>query len=697
MIAWNSAPFFRLLLPFGTGILATIFFPLFPLNQLLVVVTFFTLIVSFFIISRFSRNYRISWLYGLLTSITLFFAGYQITVLKTEHFSNRHYLNYLEGTAFLHIRIISSGVEKEKSIKTIVECLSVSQNRKSISVSGKAMIYFQKNPQSLNLRSGDELIVKNKFYQLSKAKNPGEFDYQKFMYYKSIYRQAILKSTDWIHTGKNSCNYMMRISLNLRNKLLDIFKQANLEGDNFAVAAALLVGYTDKLDTDLLSAYSQTGALHVLSVSGLHVAIVFILFSRVLFFLNRFKYGILFKVLLLIFFLWFYALLSGLSPSVLRSAAMFSFIVFAKSLKKQSNIYNILSVSAFLLLLFNPYLLLDVGFQLSYLAVAGIVFIQPYAEQLKRTKSWLMSQIYDLISVSIAAQLATFPLSLYYFHQFPNYFLLSNLLVIPLSTVIMYLGIFLIAVSWNPVLLKYVSLLFSMLLSVLNKTIFYISQFPYAITNGIFISGGQMWWLYFILFTFFLFFIYKRLLFLKSFLIGSIVLMTSLILEQLKQMQQQKIIVYSIPGTSVIDFIYGYEHVIFVGGKAVKDPGTWQKKIKAVADELNLHTPLVIDKDVKAPFVCIKNGIIQFIDQKIVVVKECRKNRLPGTKLQVDYIIMTGDADVAIAEIKKTYAVRCIVFDSSNSFKTVRKWEKECITLGQSYYSVPDSGAFVWE
>src|SRR6185295_11648175 len=184
--------------------------------------------------------------------------------------------------------------------------------------------------------------------------------------------------------------------------------------------------------------------------------------------------------------------LSGLSPSVLRAATMFSFIVCARSFKQNTNIYNTLAASAIFLLLCNPYLIMDVGFQLSYLAVAGIVYIQPSLSELFKTDNWLLQQMADLTTVSIAAQLATLPVSLYYFHQFPNYFLISNLLVIPLSTCVMYLGLLLIAVSGNAWMLHWISVVFSKTLTLLNTIVTLISKLPYAVADAIFIHLPEM-------------------------------------------------------------------------------------------------------------------------------------------------------------------------------------------------------------
>ena len=182
----------------------------------------------------------------------------------------------------------------------------------------------------------------------------------------------------WISTNKNEGSFILKTSISLRDYFLNIFKQYNITGNEFAVGSALILGFEDKLNPEIISAYSSSGALHVLSVSGLHIAIIYVVLLKLLFFLDKFKNGKIIKAIILVLMLWFYACLTGLSPSVMRAATMFSFIVIAKLFNRYTNVYNTLAASALLLLIINPYLIMEVGFQLSFLAVFGIVMLQIY-------------------------------------------------------------------------------------------------------------------------------------------------------------------------------------------------------------------------------------------------------------------------------------------------------------------------------
>jgi competence protein ComEC len=265
-------------------------------------------------------------------------------------------------------------------------------------------------------------------------------------------------------------------------QLLDIFRRFGIAGDEFAVLAALTVGYTDALQPDLRASYSATGAMHILSVSGLHVGIVYVVIAFLLGFLDKSVRKKILKAVLIVSFLWIYAFITGLSPSVVRSTLMFTFVAVGAALERKTHIYNTVFMSAFFMLLVNPDFLFDVGFQLSYAAVLSIVFFQRPFSNLLPVNNKLLRWLRDLLTVSVAAQLGTMPFTLYYFHQFPNYFLLTNLVAIPLSTIVIYLAMLLLLVSFVPYLSVGVAFLLKGSLWLLNYLIVWIENLPHALT-----------------------------------------------------------------------------------------------------------------------------------------------------------------------------------------------------------------------
>ncbi len=696
---WNQAPTVRLLLPFIGGILSAIYFPHEFENALVVLSVLIILVSAIVLIPQFNISYKNSFWFGWISYITLFLLAYHLTIYKTEKFSSDHFSKIKDPSHLVYARVSDSYIEKERSIKVILEIRAVKKGQSWMSSRGKAVVYIKKNDLSLKLEYGEELFLKADFKDIPEPQNPAEFNYKKFLALHNIYHQAYVKNNEWFSTKINSGNPFIKYSIELRNKLLKVLTENHLTGDEFSVGSALLLGYVDKLDADIISAYASTGSLHVLSVSGMHVAIVYIVFNWLLFFLDKIKYGTTLKAILLILFLWFYSALTGLSPSVLRAATMFSFIIIAKTLNRHTNIYNTLSAAALFLLLIHPNLIMEVGFQLSYIAVIGIVYIQPKIKNWFEPDHFLLDQVWTITSVSIAAQIATFPLGLYYFHQFPNYFLLANLVVIPISTVIIYLGIAVFAFSKIPLVVKYLSVCFTWSIWLLNSSVKWIENLPASLVQGIHISTSETWLVYAIIVLFFGYFTTKKYNHIVYVLATTILLLLIQVDEQLEQLKQKKLIVYNIPKTSAIDFITGKRNVLLTDTVFGRDERGLLFHVKHNWWELGLVNSKIISKSYTDTNLKVENNFIQYENKRIGIINRelilAKKNQKTSSPFIVDYLIISGNAKVSIANIERIFSVKTIIFDSSNSEYTINKWKSECAVFNQSYYSVVDSGAFI--
>ena len=690
---WNAAPLLRIFLPFSAGIFTEQLFLCYSINSeaFILIVTLFLLLI---LTSSFYSFKQIV-LYGYVLNVLLYLIGYEMGVAHTYKNNSNYFSKELKNSAYIHVRVDAPLIGNEKSIKTIVQLLSV-YGQSVVPVTGKMLVSFQKDEQASKLNYGDELILENRLLEIPSKKNPGAFDYKKYMARKNIFLQTFLKKGQWVSTGKNSGNLLISQSIDMRNTLLSLLAQAQLKGDELAVASALVIGHTDKLDPDLQSAYAQTGAMHILSVSGLHVGIVFVAFNTVLFFLKKFRYGVYIKAILLILFLWFYAFISGLSPSVMRSATMFSFIICGKSFRRNSTVYNTIFASALLLLVFNPSYLMEVGFQLSYTAVLGIVIIQPVLSDFFKTTNRILKQLVSIITVSIAAQIATFPLSIYYFHMFPNYFVLTNLIAIPLSTVIIYSGIIMMVFSGSPFLLNNLSSIFSHGIYLLNNSIRWISRIPFAITEGIFINPIQLFILYLGIILLILF-LYKRKVKYFYLLLGSLILLLGTqLVSEIQTNRQRKFVVYAVPDAGMMEFIYAKEHVV-LSNHFDKLSNSATGHLKSYWMELGLKTPLFAHDFFKTETVYVRGGYIQFYDKRIVMLcneKSTEQLYKMNDSMKVDYVVLSETPGLSIKEIRTVYHPCCIILDSSNKPYRIKQWENECIRLKQPFYSVMKSGAF---
>jgi competence protein ComEC len=683
---FNEAPFVRLLLPFILGIIAGVYF--LQNQMLLVVCSYISILILIAVIGvkSHSKAYKYSWLGGLAINAVLFFLGAQLTLNKTEILSAIHFTKHTGPGKYVIAELAEPSVEKEKTLKCIFRIRKVETADGVDNTDGKGLIYLQKDSLAQSLKYGDEIMFPADFKEISPPQNPGEFNYKRYLSFHNIYHQQYVAADKWSMLYINNGNALMSCVYKIRNSLLNKLKVHELKGDEYAVGAALILGYSDKLDAEIMNAYASTGTLHVLSVSGLHVGLVYVVFNFLLGFLERFKRGKLLKGILIIVLLWAYAALTGLSPAVLRATAMFSFVVLGQSLRRTTNIYNTLAVSCFVLILFNPFLIFDVGFQLSYLAVLGIVFLQPLIYNWWYINNWLLDQIWKITSVSIAAQLATLPVSLFYFHQFPNYFLLSNLIVIPVSTIVIYTGILVFALGNVPLLGALLGKTLNYLLLFLNGSVKFMEHLPYALWQGISISIIEVGVIYLLMILGIIYLLKKWFSLLVASLITLIILLAINLSEKVGHLNQQKLIVYNIPHTSAIDIIRGDTNYF------ISDTALLKNNSKMKFHVLNNWWDIGISKTN-----AVTNGSMNNMRVGAKsVVRIAKIEQLKGLDhSNTDYIILSDNCDISMYDLVKVFNFDLLIIDPSNSKRTINKWIQECGQLHKRYYNVSAKGAFV--
>lgn len=697
MNSWKEAPLVRLLLPFIAGIIAAVYFPFFSSCSILLICILVVLIAAIVWIQKFSLSYKKAWWFGIIVYPLLFLLGYQLTLFKTEINSPLHFSSQLRPNSMVSAIICMPSVEKEKSLKVEVEIEAVKTENSWRKVIGHALVYVQKDSSSLALKYGDKLLFSPVFKEIPPPQNPEEFNYKRFLSFHNINHQTYLRSNQWIIQSGGHGNVLLSMAICFRDRLLKVLKDNHVEGAEYAVGAALLLGYEDKLDQDIISAYSSTGALHVLSVSGLHVAIVYMVFNWLLFFLDKIKYGTVIKAVILLVLLWVYSAITGLSPSVLRASTMFSFIIIARSFNRYTNIYNTLAASAFLLLIIEPYLIMEVGFQLSYLAVIGIVFLQPKIYQWFEFDNWLADQIWKISAVSIAAQIATFPLGLHYFHQFPNYFLLSNLIVIPISTIIIYLGIAVFLFAKFSIISSYLAVAFSWSITFLNGSVEWVELLPFSLLQGISISVIETWLIYGAIILIVFYFINRKYNYLLLALSAIVIVLGIQLFEQKMEYAQKRIIVYNIPNSTAIDFIEGKSNVFFADTSLIKNDSRMLFHVKHNWWDLGLDKNTMASADYANERLRIKNDLFQFDNKQLFVLDDdwsaAGIANEQKEKIKLNYLLLSHDPSIHINDLQQIFDVDSIIFDSSNSRRQLKQWINECEQSGQKYYDVSTNGA----
>jgi competence protein ComEC len=491
-VSFNSFPFIRFTLAFILGIVVYHY-----LGQLITIHWIWLVVIAVtYWILNFKSSFKFQRLLFLLAFSFLFVAGFlRLQQHRVDNQANHLISVNSEITAY-KAKVVQEPALKAKSINLKVEVLEV-LTEEWIEASGKVNLYVDQD-KGAEIAFGNILLIKGSPNLTEGPKNPGEFDFRNYLVYNNIFHQQFVGEN--FHLVGHKVFWWekpLEYSINVRNHCAALLGKHIEDKDARAVLLAITLGVKDELDNDLQASFSAAGAMHVLAVSGLHVGIIY---GIILLFFKRIKLNSWkrrwWMASISILFLWTYAFITGLSPSVLRAVTMFSFVAIAKAKNTNSSIYNTLAASAFVLLCWNPYLIMSVGFQLSYLAVFGIVYLQPRFYRLLDLNNFWLDKIWEISCVSLAAQIATAPLSILYFHQFPTYFLFSNLFVIPAAFAMLIMGLLVLTFGNIPYLGDAINWLSERFVVLVNKMVFGVKQIPGSTIEGIHLTTLETWLVY---------------------------------------------------------------------------------------------------------------------------------------------------------------------------------------------------------
>jgi len=696
---WHQFPFVRIVAPFIAGTITAIYFQsafaLLPVILGVLVVVYILLALLLF--RKFSYKYR--YVNGLLINVLLFGLAYQLTIARSVNFQDDHVSKYLPAER-IYISINEPISEKDKTFKIVAKTIAIEKDGELVHVSGKIILYFEKNLEVERLAYGDVLSIKANPVPVDPPSNPNQFNYKQYLSNRGIYHQAYVRIGDWRLLGIKKGNQLKALGISLRQQFLRILEQNNLTGKEYAVASAILLGYDEYLDAEQKRQFAGAGAMHILCVSGLHVGIIYLILNSLLKFLDRNRWARILKVLLLLLMIWFYALITGLSPSVMRAATMFSFIIIGQSLQRKTNIYNSLAASAFFLMLIDPYIITAVGFQLSYLAVLGIVTIFKPIYNIYIPGYWLLDQIWSITVVSIAATLATFPLSVFYFHQFPNYFLITNLVAIPASMLILYTGILVLITSPIQIISGLLAQILVWIIKALNLSVGWIEALPNATSNSIYISLTEVF-LFFILITSLAFLILTKRKVWIFFTLGmSMFIIASFSVRKYHWLQQRNVVVYNVRNHSAIGILNGTQEIILTDSLFMNDERNIEFNIRPHLIASGVKKPVFVDLQDRISFnqgIFIDGSFVYAGGLKLVIINSNNpfvyaKNT---TKLNVDHIVISGNPKINMKALIDQFSFKSIIFDSSNAPWNIQKWKADCESMGISCIIVAESGAWV--
>ncbi len=563
---------------------------------------------------------------------------------------------------------------------------------------GKVLVYLAK--PAPRPAYGDVLLIKGAPRRVPAPANPGEFDYRSYLAIGQVYHQCFAREGRFRVLRREVPNPLYAASVRVRQWADGVLRQFVPGKQEYAIATGLVLGIRDVLDEDLKTAYASAGAMHVLAVSGAHVVIVFMVIQFLLGRLKNVRYGNFLFAVISLGLLWFYAFVTGLSSSVLRAVVMFSFVIVAEVFRRDKSTYNFIAASAFFLLLWNPHLVLDVGFQLSYAAILGIVYLQPRFYRGFEFNNWLVDKVWGMSTTCLAAQIAVAPFSLFYFHQFPVYFLLANPAVILLSSMILYGGMVLLVLSAVPHVAVLAGWVLYSFIWLLNQIAFLTEKLPYAIISGFALTRYELVLMCFLLISILLFLHYNKLWQLGVAAAALALLVVSNTAAESRQQTQTRMAIYAINGYSTCDLIEGNTHLL------VADPALLANSNKIKFHLINDWCQRGVSDHTYASFSGItpsagqawRSGkdfsLLCWRGKKFIFLHQ-RVSEQVLRRLEADYLVVQRNALWNPEELAGK--VGQIIIDSSNKYHRGLKLRDKALAAGIPCHWAAEDGAWLWE
>ncbi len=573
-------------------------------------------------------------------------------------------------------------------------------------ISGRVIVYLDKTGLPVP-QYGEVWLVSGAPRPIDPPLNPGEFNYKRFLSYKGIYHQQYLRPFMRQVISYQPASQLTALA-NTVNRLADsVFTHQVGSRPEYAIVNAMLLGVRDDLDSDLYKSYSAAGAIHLLSVSGLHVGILFFVLTWVLKHLAPGQQQSVWVAALKLTILWFYALTTGFSPPVLRSALMFSVLIGAEVSRRPHSLPNTLGASAFVILCFDPYALFSAGFQLSYLAVAGIGAWVPLLDQRLTFRYPWQNWLWKLTVVAVVAQLITFPLGVFYFHQFPTYFLLANPVVMLLSEGLLPLAMAALAFSWVPYLNDLLGWTLQKMAWLLNASVTGISQLPGAMWEGLWLSATEMMLVYAVLFGGAAWLITRQRSYLWLTCGLSLTLALCTIQDELVRQSQQRLAVHFLPHKTAVSLTNGPQTLLLTDLDRQNDPRSFDFYLKNTFGQWGVTNltiapvgPAISDSTVRvvpAYHQTRDYALWVWHGKSLLFVNKLSGRSRWTLPAVVDYLIIRRNALQDWDQLRGRVVARRIIFDDSSKTPLTDKLLADAKERGIACYSVRQMGTYVEE
>lgn len=669
-------PLARITIAFLLGILLAYFLKPIPSNAFL----FLSIATLFFIGTYYSSNANTKsiQLFGIATALLAFSIGATTQTVHTDSYLQNNYTNHKKIFEENHTYTVALR-EKLKSTNFNVRYIALLHTIDQENATGRILLNIRKDSLIHNFEIGDRLKINGILYKNTTQKNPNQFDYQKHLDNKQIYAQ-LYADLDEIKISSDTKKDIWYYASKLRTRIIENLDKSNFHKEELNVAVALILGQQQDISLDIIRDYQYAGAVHILSVSGLHIGFILLFVTFILKPLPNSKRGSFVKLIVTLLSLSLFGILAGLAPSVLRSVTMFSFVAIGLFLRRSVNIYHTLLISILLILLFQPSFLFDVGFQLSYIALFFIIWLQPLLAMLWTPKKKIQKYIWDILTVSFAAQIGTLPLSIYYFHQFPGLFFVTNLIVIPLLGFIMSLGVLVMVFAlfnWVPF---YPAKALEVSIYYLDKIINKIASFESLIIKDIPLNTSLLITGYLVLIAIIIWIKNPNFKSLTFVLFTIAALQISCIQTKWEVQNQVEFVVLNIKRNTLLLERNGFSTTLYANDSLLKV----SKKNNLISSYLSGNFSTLIYKKRLQNTIYFKGTKILILDSTMVYPKT----------IQPDVLLLTQSTRVNLDRVIQRLKPKIIVADGSN-YKTIQKhWKQTCLKQKIPFHSTNEKGFY---
>ncbi len=655
------------------GIVLGITFEIPLLVILITMLILFILLIYFYFKAEKSFKTPIS--FAVITSIIFLFIGVLRIELQSPEYQKNHYLRFYTSDNKLILKIDKVLKPSKFYNKYEAEIIELNQRK----TKGKILINIEKDTAKA-FKVDDVLFTKSDLTEVNKALNPNAFDYQEYLKKKGIYHQIKLNEGSFVKLPNNQ-KTLRGFAFIYREKINKALSKYNFSQEELSIINAILLGQRQDINHEIFENYKNAGAIHILAVSGLHIGIILLFLNFLLQPLENFKKGKIVKLIVIIFCLWLYAFVAGLSASVIRAVTMFTAIAIGWMSNRPSGVKNSLVVSLFFLLLINPLFLFDVGFQLSYTAVFSIVWIQPFFNDFWKPKFKIINYFWQLLTVSFAAQIGILPLSLYYFHQFPGLFFVSSLVIIPFLGIILGGGIVIIVLALLQILPQFLAGFYGLIIELMNNFVAIIAQQELFVFRNIAFSFLLMFVVYLFLGAIVQWIHKKTRPNLVYIFFTIIFIQMVLIYEKTESQKTNEFIVFHQVKKSIFGNRKGNNMQVYYNSDSTNDKSKnivkdYKRSFSKLEIQQNYITKNVLKIDVKTVLIIDSIGVYNHLEF------------IPET------VILTQSPKINLERLIQTINPKIIIADGSNFKSYVKLWQNTCKNNAIYFHNTSKKGAY---